>query len=156
MLHFFESFYKSLVWIGNSLQSIFLLIIRLYWGYSFFQAGIGKFNNIKSIVTFFHFIGIPYPKISAYLATSIETVGGICLVLGLASRLVSLPLIFTMIMAYLTAHRKALLSIFVDPNDFIMQVPFNYLFACILIFVFGPGKISLDYLLERYILHPRK
>ena len=31
---------------ATSLQSVFLLIIRLYWGWQFFQTGMGKLENI--------------------------------------------------------------------------------------------------------------
>ena len=37
----------------NGLQSPFLLLIRVYWGWLFLQSGIGKFGHIDKVVAFF-------------------------------------------------------------------------------------------------------
>ena len=154
-MHFISTIYQGVIWLGNHLQSIFLLAVRLFWGYSFFQAGSGKLANISGIIEYFQSLGIPYPQINAYLAASTETIGGICLILGLFSRLVSIPLMFTMIVAYATAHHEVLVSIFTDSEAFIAQTPFTFLFASLIIFIFGPGKIALDYLLKIERNHER-
>ena len=90
---------------------------------------------------------------TAHFVGSLECVGGALLFLGLGSRLVALPLTVNMLVAYITADREALLSIFSDPAKFYAADPFTYFFASLLILVFGPGKISLDaaisYLLKR-------
>jgi putative oxidoreductase len=82
---------------------------------------------------------------------SFETVGGLLLILGLASRLIAIPLTVVLCTAYATAHRAALLNIFDDPETFISQPPFNFLVMCLIVFAFGPGKYSLDYLIERKV-----
>lgn len=130
---------------GNSLQSLLLLAIRLFWGGSFFVTGIGKFANLGKVTAFFETLGIPLASFSAFLTASIETIGGACLFLGLASRWVSIPLIFTMIIAFVTADSEAVRMLFVDPQNFIHRDPFSFLFASVIVFVFGPGAISLDY-----------
>jgi len=66
------------------------------------------------------------------------------LFLGLGSRIIALPLTINMLVAYLTADREALFSIFSDPGKFYAADPFTFFFASLLILVFGPGKISLD------------
>ena len=77
----------------NGLQSPFLLLIRVYWGWLFLQSGIGKFGHIDKVVSFFTDLGIPAPTLNAYFNASLETIGGILLILGLASRLIAVPLL---------------------------------------------------------------
>jgi putative oxidoreductase len=43
----------------NGLQSPFLLLIRVYWGWLFLQSGIEKFGHIDKVVSFFTDLGIP-------------------------------------------------------------------------------------------------
>ena len=126
------------------LQSPLLLAVRLYWGWQFFQTGMGKLTNIPKIIEFFTSLGIPFPAFNAYLVGSLECVGGALLFLGLGSRIIALPLTFNMLVAYITADREALFSVFSDPGKFYGADPYTFLFASLLILIFGPGKISLD------------
>jgi putative oxidoreductase len=144
--------YELLIQTGNALQPLFLLAVRLFWGWHFFTAGWGKFHNVESTVSFFTELQIPFPLLSVYLAAFSECVGGLCLLIGFASRLAALPLIFTMVVALLTAHRKEVLAIFEDPTPLISESAFTYLCAALLIFVFGPGALSIDALIKRYIV----
>jgi putative oxidoreductase len=52
-----------------------------------------------------------------------------------------------MCVAYATADKEALHAIFTNPDKFLSADPFLFLFAALIVFVFGPGKISLDALL---------
>jgi putative oxidoreductase len=140
----------------NSLQSPFLLAIRVYWGWLFLQSGIGKFGHIEKVVAFFTDLGIPAPTLNAYFNASLETIGGILLILGLAARVVSVPLLINMIVAYVTADREALTSFFSESGKFFGADPFPFLLISLLILIFGPGKISLDHLIATYRKkHPR-
>ena len=67
----------------------------------------------------------------------------------LGSRILTIPLIFTMSIAYLTAESDALHAIFSDPDKFVSATPFEFMLAAIIVLVFGPGKFSLDWLLAR-------
>ena len=138
-------FFSKLNLFCNRLQSPLLLLIRLFWGGSFIVTGIGKLTHLGNVIDFFYSLGIPFAPFSALLTAFIEVGGGIFLVLGLASRLASIPLIFTMITAIATSEKEAVRMIFSDPQNFIHRDPFSFLFACLLIFVFGAGTISLDY-----------
>lgn len=146
-----RSFYEALIRAGDCFSNYLLLAMRLFWGYQFFQSGLGKLSNIPNIIQFFLNLGIPFAEANAYTVASLEAVGGILLMVGLGSRLISLPLIATMCTAYATAHRDALLNVFKDPDTFFQQAPFLFLVTCLLVFSFGPGKFSLDYLLQRLI-----
>src|SRR5215469_17277745 len=129
------------------LQSPLLLVVRLYWGWQFFQSGLGKLKDIDKVVDFFTSLGIPHPAFTAHLVGGLECVGGALLFVGLGARLICLPLTINMIVAYATADREALLSFFSDPTKFYAADPFTFFFASLLILVFGPGKISLDSLI---------
>lgn len=142
-----QSFHRIITSIGKFFQSILLLIVRLYWGYGFLTAGYGKLLNIDGTTQFFQQLGIPFPHLNAYLAGGVELIGGLFLIIGLFSRLVSIPLMFTMLVAYVTAFRDVFFNVFNQPAIFIAQSPFPYLLASFIIFCFGPGKISLDYLM---------
>ena len=133
------------------LQSPLLLAVRLYWGWQFFQTGWGKLQDISKVVDFFTSLGLPFPNVTAYIVGSSECVGGILLFLGLGSRLISLPLLADMLGAYLTADREALRAIFSEPGKFYAADPYTFLFAALLILVFGPGKISADAFIARLI-----
>jgi len=130
--------------LGGWLQCLLLLAIRGWWGWSFFQTGKGKLMHLGKTAEFFASLNIPLPKLNAIMAGSTECFGGLLLLVGLFSRVVSVPLIFTMFIAYATADQEALHAIFSDPDKFTGATPFLFLFACLIVFAFGPGKLSLD------------
>jgi putative oxidoreductase len=121
--------YELLICIASHCQSAVLLGIRLYWGYQFCTTGWGKLHNLGDTAEFFSSLGIPFPMFNATLAGGTECIGGALLLLGLASRLVALPLIFTMIIAYITADREAVQMIFQDSDQFVKATPFLFLLA---------------------------
>jgi putative oxidoreductase len=133
--------------LGRWLQPVLLFVIRGWWGWSFFLTGKGKLLNLDKTAEFFGTLHIPAPKLNAIVAASTECGGGLLLLVGLGSRLISVPLIFTMLVAYATADNEALRAIFSDTDKFTGATPFLFLLACLIVFAFGPGKLSLDYLI---------
>lgn len=129
---------------ANSCQSVFLLAVRLYWGWQFWQAGWGKVSNTPKVVDYFTSLGIPAPALNAYFISWLEVVGGILLILGLGSRLIAFPLAIDMIVAFVVGDREALGSIFSDPDKFYAATPYTFLMASLIILFFGPGWFSLD------------
>src|SRR6267154_1819362 len=150
MRNVLETYYRLLIRVGSSLESPFLLAVRLYWGWQFMQAGWGKLHDIGKVIHFFTDLGIPAPVLNAYFVSALEFGGGILLILGLGSRLIAVPLVIDMIVAYITADREALLSIFSNPDKFTAAAPYTFLVASLIVLIFGPGKLSLDaFLTER-------
>jgi putative oxidoreductase len=149
---------KLYAWAAHAvcyLQSPFLLFIRLYWGIQLAQNGWSKLHNLARVTEYLSSLGVPTPGISAPFVSTVEFLGGILLVGGLFSRFVGLVLTIDMSMAYILGDRAALLSIFSDSDKFTAAAPYNYLFAALLILIFGPGLIALDtYLLRRYPYPP--
>ena len=136
----FEGFCTS----GTSLQAPFLLAVRLYWGFQFAQTGWGKLHHLARVTIFFRSLDIPLPAFSAHFVAGLEFVGGIFLIAGLASRLVGFLLAANMFVAYWTADHAALLSVFSNPGSFYGADPWTFLFASLLILIFGAGYFSLD------------
>jgi len=84
------------------------LLLRLYLAPIFWMAGSKKFASFESTVAWFGNpdwgLGLPFPTAMAFLAASTETLGAVLLVVGLGVRLISVPLILTMIVAMVTVH----------------------------------------------------
>lgn len=144
-----QTAYAWLVRGASTLQSPFLLLVRLYWGWSFFGTGKGKLMSHAQVTDYFASLNIPLPSLNAWMAGTTECVGGLLLIIGLLSRLTTLPLIITLTVAYLTAEQDSLKQIFSDPDKFTAATPFLFLLAMLIILIFGPGRFSLDGLLAR-------
>ena len=106
---------KTLMSLGCKAQSLlnttraidFLgpLALRIYLAPIFILAGWGKLKDLESTSYFFgEYLGLPFPDLMAFLAGSTEFFGGIALLIGVATRWVSLPLMVTMLVAAVTAH----------------------------------------------------
>ncbi len=141
--------YQLLVKMADYLQSPLLLVLRLYWGWSFFLTGKGKLINHARTTEFFASLNLPLPSLNAWMAGATECVGGLFLAAGFASRLTCIPLIVTMIVAYLTADNEALRAIFSDTDKFTEAAPFLFLLTSLIVLAFGPGVFSLDHLIGK-------
>ncbi|HEX4022311.1 MAG TPA: DoxX family protein [Acidobacteriaceae bacterium] len=126
------------------LQSPLLLLVRLYWGWQFAQSGWGRLHHLAGATAFFASLNIPFPAANVIFISSLEFVGGILLIVGLGSRLTGLLLAVDMLVAYGVADREALSSIFSDPGKFYGADPYTFLFASVLILIFGAGIFSVD------------
>ena len=149
-----KSLYDRFFDLVSYLQSTFLLFVRVYWGWQLVQSGWGKLHHLSNVTDFFTSLGLPMPAQTALAISCLEFFGGIFLAIGLLSRLTALALTINLIVAYITADREALLSIFSDPDKFSAAAPFTFLFASLIILLFGPGKFALDTLLDRLIGSP--
>jgi putative oxidoreductase len=84
------------------------LALRLYLAPIFWMAGTGKLADMDSTIAWFGNpdwgLGLPFPTVMAWLAASTETVGAVLMLVGLAVRWISIPLLFTMVVAIVTVH----------------------------------------------------
>jgi len=84
------------------------LALRLYLAPVFWLAGASKLTDMESTIEWFGNpdwgLGLPFPELMAWLATITEIVGALLLVVGLAVRWISVPLMVTMIVAIVTVH----------------------------------------------------
>lgn len=148
MIHRLSSLYRLEIRATGYVQHLFLLVIRLYWGWQFFLTGRGKLMNIERTAEFFTSLGIPMPTLNAYAAGTTECLGGLLLLAGIASRVTSIPLVVTMCVAYATAHTAELQSILSNTDAFVTAPPFLFLLASLIVLLFGPGKLSVDGIVE--------
>jgi len=146
---FYLRCYSGIVKFGIVLQPIFLLVIRLYWGYLFIMAGLGKFNDLQVTATMFASFNFPWPMVFAYIVPIVELVGGFLVLIGLVSRLASIFLSILLFTALFTAHITAVQSMFIDPHTFSTQLPIPFLMTTLTVLCFGPGLISFDYFIKR-------
>ena len=150
MKHLFTQFrqlYDRFFDLVSYLQSPFLLLVRLYWGWQLIESGWGKLHHLDKVTEFFTSLGLPMPAQTAVAISCLEFFGGIFLAIGLLSRLTALAMTINLIMAYITADREALFSIFSDPDKFYAAAPYTFLVASLIILIFGPGKFAVDTLL---------
>ena len=84
------------------------LLMRLYLAPIMMQAGWNKFQSFDSTVAWFGNadwgLGLPFPELMVILAAGTELIGGALLVIGLAVRWVSIPLMATMLVAAFSVH----------------------------------------------------
>ena len=126
------------------LQSPFLLVVRLYWGWQLAESGWGKLHHLANVAEYFGTLSLPMPAQMAVFIAGVEFFGGIFLALGLASRITGLVLTVNLTMAYVLGDREALLSFFSDPDKFVAAAPFAFLLVSLIVLIFGSGKISAD------------
>jgi putative oxidoreductase len=131
--------------LAKKLDWVALLVARLTVGVLFVSTGWGKVHNLAKVTSFFAELGIPMPGLNATVASYTELVCGSLLVIGLASRLASLPLVVTMIVAILTAKRAEVHGL----ADLFGLVEWTYIALLLVIAVIGPGLASVDAAIAR-------
>jgi putative oxidoreductase len=145
-----KKLYNSVFYYKSFGQSPFLLCVRLYWGWQLIESGWGKLHHLDKVTEFFTSLSLPMPAQTAVAISCLEFFGGIFLAIGLLSRLTALALTINLIVAYITADREALFSIFSDPDKFYAAAPYTFLIASLIVLFFGPGKFAVDTLLNRW------
>ncbi|MDC0932841.1 DoxX family protein [Arcobacteraceae bacterium] len=136
----FHSLYMMFTLVTEYFQSAVLLILRLIIAYGFYEPAMSKINDIDSVAGWFGSMGIPFPTVNAYMAAGTEILGVGLLVLGLFTRLISLPLIVIMIVAIFTVHLDNGFS--AGTNGF--EIPLYYMMFLMVFVTQGAGKFSLD------------
>lgn len=118
--------------------SLFLLAMRIFFGLLLMNHGIQKWSNFQDLS-----LSFPDPlgvggSMSLGLAIFAELVCSIGFITGILYRLAMLPMIFTMGMAFFVIHGN-------DPFV-VKELAFIYLGVFVLMYIAGPGKFSVDYL----------
>jgi putative oxidoreductase len=120
-------------------------LARLTLGWIFLQSGWGKLQNLPRVIAFFTELGIPAPQIQAPLAAFTEFACGALMLIGLATRFASLPLIGVMLVAILTAKRGDIHEL----SDLFGTSEYLYIVLALWLGGFGAGPVSADYLVAR-------
>ena len=130
----------------EKLKDIPPFLFRLVLAYGFYGPATMKLQNFNGIVEWFTSMGMPLPKLNAFLATGTETVGFVLLFFGLATRIISIPLMVVMVVAIATVHMGN--GFEAGNNGF--EIPFYYILMLFSLLITGPGKISLDALIAKF------
>jgi putative oxidoreductase len=112
------------------------LVLRLIFGGMFIYHGYPKLTGYNEMLAMF---GDPVglgSELSLILVIFAEFFCGILIVLGLFTRFAVVFTFITMLVAYFVAHAN---------DDFMVKMlPFVYIWLCIVIFILGSGRYSLD------------
>lgn len=126
----------------NRLQSVWLLLIRLWMANVFWVSGVQKISNWDTTILLFtdeHPVPLLPPEIAAVFGTTFELCCPVLLTIGLGSRLATLPLIAMTLVIQFTYL------------DHITH--YYWLLLLVAILCFGPGKFSIDHWVARKHVH---
>ena len=144
--------FRHLVRIQQSLLNVYAraqwlgpLVLRLCFGYFWAETGWAKLHNLDGAAARFVDWGIPYAAFNATLSAGTEFVGGCLLMLGLFTRFTSLVMAFNMAVAIAFVAIKSVTGL----DDFVELDEFLYILIFFWLFLAGPGKASLDHIIER-------
>jgi putative oxidoreductase len=126
--------------VTRSLDGVAPLVARLTLGVTFVGTGWGKLQHLDKVTAYFTDLGLPAPHFQATLVGATELIGGALLLAGFASRLASLPLLVTMVVAILTAKRADIAGV----SDLFGLLEWTYLVLLAWLALSGPGRFSLD------------
>jgi putative oxidoreductase len=121
-------------------QSAGLLVLRLVVGTTFLVHGVDKLGDLSAAEQFFAAQSIPEPGLMAPLVGATETIGGLALILGLATPLVAAALTADMLVALFTTHIAH--GFFVDAGGF--EHVLLLAGASLTLALAGPGRCSVD------------
>jgi len=121
------------------------LIIRLLVGGVFLLEGIKKFLFVEAWgAGRFARIGIPHPHIMGPFVGAVEIICGTLLLVGLSTRLASIPLIITISVAIATTKVPILLKSGFWPMEAEARTDYSMLLGLIFLLIVGAGAWSLD------------
>ena len=120
--------------------SLLILAVRVFFGILFFTHGVSKLMNFNYLVD-------SYPDVlgfGSYMSLMVTIFCEFCcsmfLVVGLLQRIVVLPMIAAMAVAFFDVHDA------VFPEG---ELAFIYMIVFLMLFFTGPGRYSIDYLLVK-------
>lgn len=144
-----KQFIRTLTSSLDRAQWLPLLLVRAALGTEFIVSGYGKlFGGLPDLIEAFESWGIPFAHIQAPFVASVELVGGVCLIVGIATRFFSMMLAGTMAVAILTLlTNEGVTSLPHDTiGDFLYLPEVGFLLLFIWLVFTGGGKASLDHI----------
>jgi putative oxidoreductase len=121
------------------------LIVRFLAGGVFFLEGVKKFLFADQWgAGRFARIGIPAPHLIGPFVGAVEIVCGLFLLLGLLTRLASIPLIIDISVAIISTKVPILLKSGFWPMEAEARTDYSMLLGCLYLLIVGAGSWSLD------------
>ncbi|GAB1073574.1 HvfX family Cu-binding RiPP maturation protein [Shewanella algae] len=115
----YTAFLKSL----RHFDGLAPLALRLYLAPVLVQAGYNKLSHFSDTAAWFGNpdwgLGLPMPEVMVALAAGTEFFGGLLLLLGLATRLVAIPMSITMLVAAFSVHWSNGWLAIADPSSWL-------------------------------------
>src|SRR6202140_3437480 len=128
------------------------LFARITVGWVFLWSGWGKLTSLPKVTENFIGWGIPFPHILTPVVSGIEFFGGLFLLLGFMTRISAGALGVTMIVAIRTARWGE-----VDSLETLLGFDeFEYLALFLWLAIAGPGPVSLDAPISRWLARQPK
>lgn len=123
----------------EKLISLLILAVRIFFGVLFFVHGLDKMINFSALSeTFPSVLGFG-SYMSLMLSVFCEFCCSLFLIAGLLERIILLPMIISMGVAFFDIHDAMM------PEG---ELSLIYLVIFIILFVTGPGRYSLDYMID--------
>ena len=125
---------------GLKMQSCGLTVLRIVVGIVFVMHGYQKIHvfHLQGVTGMLAHLGIPLPAVFAVILTTVELVGGILLITGLATKIPSVLLAIDMLVALTTVHMHH--GFFAQTGG--IELPLTLLGALICLAISGGGAFS--------------
>ena len=135
----------------NNLKiNISILIVRLIVGFVFLSEGIQKFLFQDALgIGRFTRIGLPFPHFLGYFVPTFEAGCGALVLIGLFTRLASIPLTIIMLIAIASTKIPILLNEGFWKMAHEARTDWAMLLGSIILLLLGAGKFSLDSYLSK-------
>jgi len=130
---------------GDRISFMGPTLARITVGVVFMGTGWGKLHSLSNVTDFFTSLHIPAPWFQARLVAGTEFFGGLLVLLGLGTRLISIPLAITMVVAIATAKSDDLTGV----QALLGFEEWSYLVLFTWLALAGAGPLSLDAFLKR-------
>lgn len=132
-----------------------VLIIRILAGWVFLSEGMQKLLFPESLgVGRFSKIGIPLPSFSAPFVGVIEIVFGVLIIIGLLTRISTIPLLIDICVAIGTTKIPILMAKGIWAAAHESRTDVSMLLALVFLLIVGAGPWSMDAILLRIMAHP--
>ncbi len=122
--------------------SVLILVLRVFFGVLFFMHGLDKLMNFNSLVD-------NYPSVlgfGSYMTLMVTIFNEFCcslfLMAGLLQRIMTIPMFLSMAVAFFGVHEAML------PEG---ELALIYFILFLGLFIVGPGRYSVDYLIDQRI-----
>nr|WP_153915395.1 DoxX family protein [Shewanella sp. TC10] len=103
-----SNLYQQFLNFLKQIEGLAPLALRVYLAPVLMQAGYNKLSHFSDTAAWFGNpdwgLGLPMPEVMTALAAGTELFGGFLLLIGLATRLVAIPMMFTMLVAAFAVH----------------------------------------------------
>lgn len=141
---FFKQFLFPTYFDESRSYSLLILVVRIFFGVLLISHGYDKLLAYGSTTEYFVDPLSVGSTLSFWMVIFAEIVCAFALIFGLLQRIVLIPIIISMVVAFFIIHEG-------DPFA-AKELAFIYLIVFIILYITGPGKYSFDSIIGNYML----